>query len=198
MHHVSSRSIAEEVIFKDSGDYATGIRILAELVHEGLVVCHQFCFMPTHYHVLGSFLDVSTAIHKLNRRYATRFNKRYGRRGHVFDSPFSRIEIETEAHLIQLTRYIALNPKDPETWPFASYSGLIGTRDPFSFVDSTLILDTFGDVAAFRAYVDEGRAAEDTNLVPAPPATRFDKCQSARLITSPPSDSPAGSKPLRS
>ena len=87
MHHVTARSIAEERIFRDSGDYATGIRILAELVDEGLVVCHQFCFMPTHYHVLGTLVDVSAAIHKLKRRYATRFNKRYGRRGHVFDSP---------------------------------------------------------------------------------------------------------------
>jgi len=81
-----------------------------------------FCFMPTHYHVLGTFPDVSAAIHKLNRRYATRFNKRYGRRGHVFDSPFSRLEIETEAHLIQLPRYIALT-QAPESWPCGSYPG---------------------------------------------------------------------------
>jgi REP element-mobilizing transposase RayT len=173
MHHVTARSIAEEHIFKDSGDYATGIRILAELVDEGLVICHQFCFMPTHYHVFGTFPDVSTAIHKLNRRYATRFNRRYGRRGHVFDSPFTRLEIETEAHLFWLPRYIALNPKNCDTWPFSSYPGLIGMREPFSFVDPTPILETFGSVSAFRTYVDEGREAEDTNLVPASPATRF-------------------------
>ena len=165
MHHVTARSIAEEHIFKDSGDYATAIRILAELVEESLLVCHQFCFMPTHYHVFGTFPDVSTAIHRLNRRYATCFNQRYGRRGHVFDSPFSRLEIETEAHLIQLPRYIALNPKNHETWPFSSYPGLIGTGEPFSFVDPSPILETFGSAAAFRAYVNEGRDAEDTNLV---------------------------------
>jgi hypothetical protein len=175
MHHVTTRSIAEEHIFKDSGDYATGIGLLAELVHEGLLVCHQFCFMPTHYHVYGTFIDVSTAIHKLNRRYAILFNKRYGRRGHVFDSPFSRVEVESEAHSIRLPRYIALNPENYETWPYASYPGLIGTREPFSFVDPTPIIETFGSVEAFRAYVDEGRDAQDTNLVPASPATRFFK-----------------------
>ena len=123
MHHVTARSIAEEHIFKDSGDYATGIRLLADLVTEGLVVCHQFCFMPTHYHVFGTFSDLTAAIHKLNRRYATRFNKRHKRRGHVFDSPFSRVELTTEAHLIQLPCYIALNPSNHETWPFSSYPG---------------------------------------------------------------------------
>ncbi|HEX4526310.1 MAG TPA: transposase [Gaiellaceae bacterium] len=160
MHHVTARSIAEEHIFRDSGDYATAIRILAELVDEGLLVCHQFCFMPTHYHVFGTFVDVSTAMHRLNRRYATRFNQRYRRRGHVFDSPFTRLKIETEAHLIQLPRYIALNPKNHETWPFSSYPGLIGMREPFSFVDPSPILEMFGSAAAFRAYVNEGREAE--------------------------------------
>ena len=63
MHHVTARSITEERIFRDSGDFATGIRILAELVDDGFVVCHQFCFMPTHYHLLGTFVDVSAAIH---------------------------------------------------------------------------------------------------------------------------------------
>ena len=129
--------------------------------------------MPTHYHVFGTFTDVSAAIHKLNRRYATRFNKRYGRRGHVFDSPFSRLELETEAHLIELPRYIALNPKNYETWPYSSYPGLIGTRERFSFVDPAPILETFGSVDAFRRYVDEGRQAEDVNLVPPAAETRF-------------------------
>jgi putative transposase len=159
MHHVTARSIAEERIFKDSGDYATGIRLLAELVQEGLVVCHQFCFMPTDYHLFGTFPEVSAAIHKLNRRYATRFNRRHRRRGHVFDSPFARIEVMTEAHLVRLPRYIALNPRNPETWPYCSYPGTIGIREPFSFVDPSPILDAFGNAAAFRAYVDEGREA---------------------------------------
>jgi putative transposase len=160
MHHVTTRSIAEEHIFKDSGDYATGINILAGIVAEGLLVCHEFCFMPTHYHVFGTFSDLSRAIHKLNRRYATRFNRRHGRRGHVFDSPFSRTEVTTDAYFLQAARYIALNPPDYENWPYSSYPGLIGRREPFSFVDPTPIVERFGGVAAFRRYVDEGREAQ--------------------------------------
>jgi REP-associated tyrosine transposase len=159
MHHVTARSIAGEVIFKDSGDYATGIRILAELVRDGLLRCHAFCFMPTHYHLYATFGNLSRAIHKLNRRYAVAFNRRYRRRGHVFDSPFSRTEVATESHYYELPRYVALNPPDHRTWPYASYPGLIGTRPPFSFVDPAPILEAFGSTAAFQAYVEEGRAA---------------------------------------
>ncbi|HZP72178.1 MAG TPA: hypothetical protein VFA97_02255 [Gaiellaceae bacterium] len=167
MHHATTRSIAEERIFKDAGDYATGITILAELVKAGLLACHAFCFMPTHYHVYGTLEDVSTAIHKLNRRYAVAFNHRYRRRGHVFDSPFSRTEVETERHYMELPRYVALNPPNHETWPYSSYPGLIGTRPAFSFVDPTPILDAFGSVATFRAFVDEGREAKTGNSVSA-------------------------------
>lgn len=158
MHHVTARSIAEEHIFRDAGDYATGIRILAELVAEGGVICHMFCFMPTHYHLLGTFEDIPRAIHKLNRRYATRFNRRYGRRGHVFDSPYARVEISDEEHLQTIVRYIALNPANPETWPFCSYPALIGLREPFAFVDADVLWDTFRTPEVLRAFVLEGLA----------------------------------------
>jgi hypothetical protein len=159
MHHVMSRSIAEEHIFKDSGDYATGIRILAELAQGGLLICHAFCFMPTHYHLYCTLEDVPTAIHKLNRRYAVAYNRRYRRRGHVFDSPYRAIELTTERHYAALPRYIALNPPNYETWPYSSYPGLIGRREALSFVDPQPILDAFGSVDAFRAFVEDGRKA---------------------------------------
>ncbi|HEX3805994.1 MAG TPA: hypothetical protein VHV52_04350 [Gaiellaceae bacterium] len=159
-----SRSIAEEAIFKDTGDYLTGIRILGELVTGGYLVCHAFCFMPTHYHLYGTFENISDTMHKLNRRYAMAFNRRHKRRGHVFDSPFKSLEVVTEQHFYALPRYIALNPDNYETWPYSSYPGLIGTRPPFSFVDPTPILDAFGSVGAFQAFVDEGREPSDGQL----------------------------------
>jgi len=164
MHHITSRSNAEEHIFKDGGDYATGIRILAELVSDGLVVCHAFCFMPTHHHVLVTAADVTKAVHRLNRRYAVAFNRRYKRRGQVFNSPPSVTEIDDERYFQELTRYVALNPKYPETWPYSSYPGLIGTGRAFSFVDPAPIIEEFGTAECFRAFVDEARGAEDVQL----------------------------------
>lgn len=154
MHHVAARSIAGEHIFRDGGDYATGIAILAGLVARRALRCHAFCFMPTHYHVFGSFTDVSRAIHHLNRQYAVSFNRRYRRRGHVFDSPFARKAVESEKQVRQLARYIALNPPDHELWPYASYPGAIGTRDAYSFVDPAPILDAFTTAEGFRDFVD--------------------------------------------
>lgn len=153
MHHVTTRSIAEEHIFKDGGDYATGITQLAGLVSEGVAVVHAFCFMPTHYHVLGTFTDVKAFTHKLNRRYAVAYNRRYKRRGHVFDSPPSVTLVESSRHLRNALRYIALNPPEHESWAYSSYPGLVGTCPPFSFVDVLPLLELVGTSEAIREFV---------------------------------------------
>src|ERR1700688_1225355 len=97
LFHVTARSIAEEHIFRDDRDYHAGVQILAELVTDGFLLCHDFCLMPAHYHLVGSFEAgmLKVAIHRLNRRYASGFNRRHGRRGHVFDSPYTSVEVAT-------------------------------------------------------------------------------------------------------
>ena len=163
MHHVTARSNAEEHIFKDTGDFVTGVTLLGKFVAEGHAVCHAFCFMPTHYHLLGTFENATKFVHAFDRAVA--FNRRYKRRGHVFDSPPSLTPIESESHLRRVMRYIALNPPEPERWPYASYPGLIGVSPPFAFVDPSATLELIGSVDDFRRYVDEGREAKDLNQV---------------------------------
>jgi len=129
MYHVAARSNAEERIFRDPRDFVAGIQILASLARAGAFVCHQFCLMPTHYHLLATFDDdcLSGAIHKLNTRYAAGFNRRHGRRGRVFDGPFAAVPVLEEAHYLWLGEYIAANPPR-RPWPYSSADA------PFSFV----------------------------------------------------------------
>jgi hypothetical protein len=77
-------------------------------VTDKFLVCHDFCLMPTHYHLIGSFEEnmLKRAIHRLNRRYASGFNRRHRRRGHVFDSPYTSVEIVTEAHAFRLPDWL--------------------------------------------------------------------------------------------
>ena len=121
LYHVAARSNAEEHIFRDDRDYVAGISILADLVAAEALVCHQFCFMPTHYHLLASFDEdrLSEAIHKLNRRYASGFNRRHNRRGRVFDGPFSAVPVEDEEHRLWVEHYIADNPAH-RPWRYSS------------------------------------------------------------------------------
>jgi putative transposase len=134
LFHVTARSIAEEHIFRDARDFDTGVRLLAQLTRSGVLVCHEFCFMSTHYHVLGTFGEgaLPTFGHRLNRRYAAYLNERYDRRGHVFDSPFVTVEVVEEAHGLGVHQYIADNPpKRP--WPWSSFDQAFPFVEPLDW-----------------------------------------------------------------
>jgi len=137
LFHVASRSIAEEHIFRDDRDYHAGVQIIGELATAKFFRCHDFCLMPTHYHLVGTFEEgmLEVAIHRLNRRYAVGFNRRHGRRGHVFDSPYTSVEVVNEGHAFRLPEYLAENPPY-RPWPWSS-------RDAeFSFVERLPWLET--------------------------------------------------------
>jgi putative transposase len=137
LFHVASRSIAEEHIFRDDRDYHAGVQIIGELATAKFFRCHDFCLMPTHYHLVGTFEEgmLEVAIHRLNRRYAVGFNRRHGRRGHVFDSPYTSVEVVNEGHAFRLPEYLAENPPY-RPWPWSS-------RDAeFSFIERLPWLET--------------------------------------------------------
>lgn len=157
MHHLMARSVADEVIFCDGGDYATGLDILAGVIRDGLARCHAFCFLPTQYHLLGELADVSAVARKLNRHYAAAFNRRYRRRGPVFDG-HEAFEVRSERDFLAAARDLALNPDRYDTWPYSSYPGVIGIRTPFSFVDPAPLVGAFGSIDELRRFVDEGAA----------------------------------------
>jgi putative transposase len=130
LFHVTARSVAEEHIFRDDRDYLSGVHLIAALAARATIVCHGFCVMPTHYHLFATFGEgaLTAAIRDLNRRYASGFNRRHKRRGHVFDSPFASVEVTEESHAFRLVDYIAENPPT-RPWPWSSYDA------QFSFVE---------------------------------------------------------------
>jgi putative transposase len=135
-YHVTTRSIAEERIFRSDADYVDFLTIVAPLEW----TLHAFCVMPTHYHALATVEDdaLPQLMHCLNRRYASRFNRRNARRGRVFDGPYSSVYVDSNSHLLWLTRYIAQNPARPREWRWSSF-----TND-YSFVDAVLLERSFG------------------------------------------------------
>jgi putative transposase len=153
LYHVFVRSNAEEHICRDHGDYSALLTLIAGC---GLR-CHWFCLMPTHYHALFSIQggELSQAVHRINRRYATAFNRRYRRHGHVFDSPYSANPVDTDEYLDSVICYIALNPPDPATWRWSSYHGFVGLSEPFSFVDPSPVFTVFRSADRLREVVEE-------------------------------------------
>ena len=168
IHHVCNHAIEGAPLFADPDDYLFRLGQLSEGVRDGDVACHAYCLIGTHEHLLLAFEDdtISRVMQRLNRNYAVFFNGRHGRKGHVFDARYFSKRMESDAHLLQTFRYIALNPERhgaarAETWSWASYPGLIGLRPQPAFVDSAPIIAALGPgrraAGRIRDFVDDGR-----------------------------------------
>ena len=116
--------------------------------------------MSNHYHLLIETPDanLSAGIHRLNSIYAQYFNKQYDRVGHVFQGRFKAILVQRDDYLIELCRYIVLNPvragivKHPAEYQWSSFSSTTGiTKWYDSFLTTEWILSQFdNDVSLAR------------------------------------------------
>ena len=101
MYHVWGNAVAGSDLFIDPLDYLFALELVSEAVDRGGFDCNALCFVDTHYHLVVSTARdelLSTRMQRLNRRYAIRCNRKYGRRGHVFDGPF---ESEVVVHHLE-------------------------------------------------------------------------------------------------
>ena len=111
---------------------------------------YGYVLLENHYHLLVEAPPpaLSRGMQRLNGIYAQSFNAAHHLNGHVFQGRFYAGRVETEGHLLVLTRYIALNPvraglcRTPSEWPWGSYQALLGHRgaEPFLNVDAVLNL----------------------------------------------------------
>jgi REP element-mobilizing transposase RayT len=92
VYHVTSRGNERKVIFKDDQDRKMFLDTLADVTLRYNWLCHAYCLMDNHIHLLFDTLDgnLSIGMRQLNGIYTQRFNKRHGRVGHLFQGRFKR------------------------------------------------------------------------------------------------------------
>jgi len=125
--------------------------------------------MPNHYHLLLETpeADLSAGMQEINSRHAMWFNWRYELDGHLFQGRFKSVHVETETHLLELARYVVLNPvraglcESPAQWVWSSYRPTLGIDPKPDLLTPDRILEPFGssrDTARLRfaTFVQEG------------------------------------------
>lgn len=151
-YHVTARGVAGNPLFRDDADRARFLSLFARAVADHDWACHAYCLMTTHYHVLLYTPDANLArgMKWLNGAYGQRFNRRHALRGHVFESRYYSVLIERESHLLELARYISLNPvragmcSTPDSWQWSSYPAWIGAARCPPFLTAGWLLAHFG------------------------------------------------------
>jgi putative transposase len=113
IYHLTSRGNARQKVFFSDADRELFLSTLAGVVSRYGWFCHAYCLMANHYHLLIETpkANLSIGMRQLNGIYTQSFNRRHNRVGHLFQGRFKAIVVERESHLLELCRYIVLNPR---------------------------------------------------------------------------------------
>jgi hypothetical protein len=118
---------------------------------------------------------ISSVMKSVLSRYATYYNKKYNKTGHVFQGRYHSIICQKENYLLALVRYIHLNPvraglaETPDAWEWSSYRSYFGEEPPLD-IDVKTILSNFGDTIeraqnSFADFISEG-IGDGVNIYP--------------------------------
>ena len=152
VYHITSRGNEKKSVFKDDEDRETFLRILTHVNKRYHWLCHAYCLMDNHYHLLVETPDgnLSLGMRQLNGVYTQAFNKRRNRSGHLFQGRYKAILIQKDSHLLEVCRYVVLNPirarviERPEDWKWSSYRATAGMEQRHPCLKREWVLGQFG------------------------------------------------------
>jgi len=169
VYHVTSRGNARQNIYEDDTDRHRFLELLAREINQQRWFCYAYCLMGNHYHLLIETPEANLrrGMARLNGMYSQWFNRRHLRVGHLFQGRYKAIVVEKESHLLELCRYVVLNPvraglvKRIDQWEWSSYRATAYGGDSASWLSTKWILSQFGKNSAqaqrtYRRFVAEG------------------------------------------
>ncbi len=169
VYHITSRGNDKQAIFRNKEDRAIFLNILQEINKRYHWICHAYCLMNNHYHLVIETPEgnVSIGMRQLNGVYTQAFNRRHGKTGHLFQGRYKAILIQKESHLLEVSRYVVLNPiraeivENPRDWAWSSYRATAAFKRPHpcltvKWILSHLNKDTGKAVREYRKFVMDG------------------------------------------
>jgi len=171
LQHIIVRGIEGKRIFYDDIDRDNFVKRLTAILPESTALCYAWALIPNHLHLLfrTGKVPISTVMRRLLTGYASSFNRRHRRHGPLFQNRYKSILCEQDPYLLELVRYIHLNPiragivsdlKELGKFVYSGHGTILGKYD-HSFQDVDYILGLFGKRVsearkAYRTYVQKG------------------------------------------
>jgi len=170
LYHVTSRGDGQKDIYLDDEDRRDFLSVLASVCKRFNWTVHAYCLMSNHYHLLLETPDsnLSQGMRQLNGVYTQHFNLAHERVGHVFQGRYKAIIVQKDSYLLELSRYIVLNPvrarmvRSVKDWPWSSYRASCGMTASPEWLSTDWLLSTFAKtrkvaVDRYRDFVAKGK-----------------------------------------
>ena len=173
LHHLIIRGIERRKIFHDDTDRESFLDRLGGILAEASTACYAWALLANHVHLLlrTGAVPIATVMRRLLTGYAATFNRRYRRHGHLFQNRYRSILCQEDPYLLELTRYIHLNPlrarivrdvKQLDSYPYSGHGVIMGKKKRI-WQDVPFVLGQFGRPVAearrrYRTYVKAGIA----------------------------------------
>lgn len=170
LYHVTTRGDRREDIYLTDNDRNAYLEILGEVCERYNWIIHAYCLMDNHYHILIETPDsnLSKGMRQLNGVYTQYFNRTHKRVGHVYQGRYVAIIIQKETYLLEVARYVVLNPvrarmvRTAKDWPWSSYRATSGYICPPVWLNTNWIIAHFSRSKStamdrYRKFVAEGK-----------------------------------------
>jgi putative transposase len=147
--HVTNRGVEQRSINGDDCDRIHFLHLVEKVVDDFRWQLRAYVLMSNHYHLFFRTpqTNLSRGMKDLDGEYASYFNVRHRRVGHLFQGRFGGQLVDSETYLLSLSRYIVLNPvragivETPGEWRWSSYRATAGLAAAPHWLDHGPILD---------------------------------------------------------
>ena len=152
IYHITARGNGAQNIFLADDDRRAFLDLLGRVCDDLGWLCHAYCLMPNHYHLLieTPWSGLSRGMRQINGVYTQTFNRHHGRGGHVFQGRFHSVLVDKHSYLLELCRYIVLNPvragmvEKPGDYPWSNYRATAAMVESPWWLHSDWVLTQFG------------------------------------------------------
>jgi len=169
LYHVTSRGNERKAIYIQENDFELFLNILSDVCEKFNWAIHAYCLMTNHYHLLIETPDanLSKGMRQLNGVFTQSINRKHQRVGHLFHGRFKAILVDKDAYLLELTRYIVLNPvrarmvDSPSEWLWSSFHHMVRREMSPPWLATDALLQLFSSnrkqaICEYKKFVDEG------------------------------------------
>lgn len=169
LYHVTSRGNERKAIYLEDSDFEIFLNLLNTVCSRYNWVIHAYCLMDNHYHLLVETPDanLSKGMRQLNGVFTQSINRKHSRVGHLFQGRYKAILVDKDAYLLELCRYIILNPvrakmvDTPDEWLWSSWHCMVGKQASPNWLATDALLNYFDKersvaIAEYIHFVEEG------------------------------------------